>query len=73
MMYVYLGDVAMYIWIGLQSNIWHGHDTITTIGSLVVKGFIKQNICVHVCIVGDYSTHLNRTGITVWLGSVIQY
>ena len=33
---MYLGDVAMYnIWIGLQSNIWHGHNTI---GSLVVKG-----------------------------------
>ena len=24
---------------GLQSNVWQGHNTITTIGSLVVKGF----------------------------------
>ena len=59
---------------GLQSNVWQGHDTITTIDSLVVKGLtIKQNICVHVFIVGDYSTHLRRAGSTVWLGLVIQY
>ena len=27
-------------------------------------------ICGHVCIVGDYSTHLRRIGITVWLGLI---
>ena len=27
-------------------------------------------ICGYVCIVGDYSTHLRRTGITVWLGLI---
>ena len=31
-----LGD----IWFGLQSTVWLGHDTITTMGSLVVKGLI---------------------------------
>ena len=44
------------------------HDTITTMGSLVVKGLINLIICGHICIVGDYSTHLCRTGITVWPG-----
>ena len=41
-------------------------------GSLVVKGLINElnYICGHVCIVGDYSTHLCRTGITVWLGLI---
>ena len=38
------------------------HDTITTMGSLVVKGLIN------LIIVGDYSTHLCRIGITVWPG-----
>ena len=59
------------IWIGLQCNVWLGHDTITTMGSLVVKGLLTKN-CGHVCIVGDYSTHLHvrRTGITVWLGLI---
>ena len=28
----------MYKWFGLQSTVWLGHDTITTMGSLVVKG-----------------------------------
>ena len=45
-------------------------------GSPVVKGLlmnlIEQNICGHICIVGDYSTHLRRTGVTVWLGSVLK-
>ena len=27
----------MYIWFGLQSTVWLGHDTITTMGSLVVN------------------------------------
>ena len=48
----------------LRSNVWQGHDTITTTGSLVVKGLTKTFV-VHVCIVGDYSTHLRRIGITV--------
>ena len=69
-LYDVIVTLVMYVWIGLQSNVWQGHDTIITIGSLVVK---NNNICVHVCIVGDYSTHLRRTGITVWLGLVIQY
>ena len=30
----------MYKWFGLQSTVWLGHDTITTMGSLVVKGLI---------------------------------
>ena len=35
-------------------------------GSLVLN-----YICGHVCIVGDYSTHLRRTGITVRLGLIL--
>ena len=31
----------MYIWFGLQSTVWLGYDTITTMGSLVVKGLIN--------------------------------
>ena len=38
-------------------------------GSLVVKG-LTYYIFGHACIVGDYSTHLHRTGITVWLGLI---
>ena len=30
--------LVMYIWFGLQSTVWLGHDTITTMDSLVVKG-----------------------------------
>ena len=30
--------IYMYIWFGLQSTVWLGHDTITTMGSQVVKG-----------------------------------
>ena len=33
----------MYIRFGLQSTVWLGHDTITTMGSLVVKGLINLN------------------------------
>ena len=31
----------MYIWFGLQSTVWLGHDTIPSMGSLVVKGLIN--------------------------------
>ena len=31
----------MYIWFGLHSTVWLGHVTITTMGSLVVKGLIN--------------------------------
>ena len=37
-LYDVIVTLVMYGWIGLQSNVWQGHDTITTIGSLVVKG-----------------------------------
>ena len=33
-----LQPLLMYIWFGLQSTVWLGHDTVTTMGSLVVKG-----------------------------------
>ena len=33
--------IYMYIWFGLQSTVWLGHDTITTMGSQVVKGLIN--------------------------------
>ena len=33
-----LQPLVMYIWFELQSTVWLGHDTITTMGSLVVKG-----------------------------------
>ena len=36
----------MCIWFGLQSTVWLGHDTITTMGSLVVKGLINVITCV---------------------------
>ena len=33
--------IYMYIWFGLQSTVWLGHDTIITMGSQVVKGLIN--------------------------------
>ena len=33
--------IYMYIWFGLQSTVWLGHDTITIMGSQVVKGLIN--------------------------------
>ena len=33
--------IYMYKWFGLQSTVWLGHDTITTMGSQVVKGLIN--------------------------------
>ena len=38
---IILQPLVMYIWVGLQSTVWLGHDTITTMGSLVVKGLIN--------------------------------
>ena len=36
-----LQPLVMYIWFELQSTVWLGHDTITTMGSLVVKGLMN--------------------------------
>ena len=38
--------IYMYIWFGLQSTVWLGHDTITIMGSQVVKGLINLIIFV---------------------------
>ena len=37
-LYDVIVTLVKYVRIGLQSNVWQGHDTVTTIGSLVVKG-----------------------------------
>ena len=50
--------IYMYIWFGLQSTVWLGHDTITTMGSQVVKGLI------------NLITFVGMSGITVWLGLI---
>ena len=52
--------VILVMHIGLDYSviyIWLGHDTITTMGSLVVKGLLNH-----------LWAHIRRTGITVWLG-----
>ena len=43
---------------------FRAHPTVPefTVGKLATMGYV--------CIVGDYSTHLCRTGITVWLGLI---
>ena len=42
-LYDVIVTLVMCIWIGLQSNVWLGHDTITTMDSLVVKVFMGMS------------------------------
>ena len=44
-LYDVIVTLVMYVRIGLQSNVWQGHDTVTTIGSLVVKGLTSKHLC----------------------------
>ena len=52
----------------LQSNVWLGHDTNSSIGSVLVKGL---NLWICLLMIIQLTYIVCSTGITVWLGLII--